>query len=384
VTAAAEIRSWDEFTKLPFTTKKDLSADQAARPPYGSNLTFPRSEYVRIHQTSGTTGEPLRCLDTAESWSWWGRCWETVFRSAGVTAEDRIFYAFSFGPFIGFWSSYEGARMLGALAFPGGGMSSYQRLKAILANDITVLVCTPTYALHLAEVAEQEGIDITTSSVVKTIHAGEPGAGLPSTRKRIETAWGAQTFDHAGATEIGAWGFESTLQNGLHVNEAEFIAEVIDPQTGQASTEGELVLTNLGRPGFPVIRYRTGDRVRLATEPDGSGLTYLRLEGGVIGRVDDVLIIRGINVFPSAIENILRSIPEVGEFAVDVYREEELDEMVIRMEISGNDPAETATSAERAVRNALGLRPRVEPVPFGSLPRFDLKARRFTDHRTRE
>jgi phenylacetate-CoA ligase len=381
VHSSRDIRSWDDFRRLPFTTKKELSADQAGNPPYGSNLSFPRDAYVKIHQTSGTTGEPLRCLDTAESWDWWAECWASVFRAAGVTTSDRVFYGFSFGPFIGFWSSYEGARKVGALAFPGGGMSSFQRLKAILANEITVLVCTPTYALHLAEVAEQEGIDLSKSSVTTTIHAGEPGAGLPATRARIQKAWGAKTFDHAGATEVGAWGFECVGQSGLHVNEGEFIVEIIDPATGEAASEGEVVITNLGRPGYPVFRYRTGDRAKIDTSPCSCGRTYARLEGGVIGRVDDVLIVRGINVFPSAIENILRSIPEIGEFAVDVYRTHELDDMVIRVEVTSGDAAEVAAAADNAIRNALSLRAKVEAVEFGTLPRFDLKARRFADHR---
>jgi phenylacetate-CoA ligase len=384
ITKSAQLKSFDDFHKLPFTTKKELSADQIDHPPDGTNLTFPRERYVRTHQTSGTTGEPLRCLDTVESWNWWARCWASVYRSVGVTAVDRIFFAFSFGPFIGFWSGYEGAQLIGALAIPGGGMSSFQRLKAIIANEITVLVCTPTYALHLAEVADQEGIDLPGSSVNVTIHAGEPGASLPSTRKRIEDAWGARTFDHVGATEVGAWGFECQSQSGIHVNEGEFIAEVIDPVTLQPATEGELVITNLGRQGMPVVRYRSGDRVKWDTSPCECGRTFARLEGGVIGRVDDVIIIRGVNIFPSAIENIVRSFPDIGEFAVDVHRHHELDDMKIRIEVSSDNASEVAEDVSKAIRNAVGIRARVDAVPFGSLPRFDLKARRITDHRPKE
>lgn len=381
ITKSAQLHTFDDFYKLPFTTKKELSADQADHPPDGTNLTFPRDRYVRIHQTSGTTGEPLRCLDTVESWNWWARCWASVYRSVGVTPADRIFFAFSFGPFIGFWSGYEGAQLIGALAIPGGGMSSFQRLKAIVANDITVLVCTPTYALHLAEIADEERIDLAASSVNVTIHAGEPGASLPTTRKRIEDAWGARCFDHVGATEVGAWGFECQHQSGIHINEGEFIAEVIDPVTLQPATEGELVITNLGRQGMPVVRYRTGDRVVWDPTPCDCGRTFARLEGGVIGRVDDVIIIRGVNIFPSAIENIVRGFPEIGEFAVDVHRRQELDDMEIRVEVSGDQPAEVVENVSKAIRNAVGLRTRVEAVPVGSLPRFDLKARRINDHR---
>ena len=373
--------SLDDYQRLPFTTKEELSADQTSNPPYGTNHTFSRAEYVRIHQTSGTTGAPLRWLDTAESWSWWARCWKTVYDAAGVTSADRIFFAFSFGPFIGFWSAYEGADRIGALSIPGGGMTSLQRLSAILFNDISVLVCTPTYALHLAEVAEAEGIDIANSGVRATIHAGEPGASLPSTKRRIESAWGAKCYDHVGATEVGAWGFECQAQAGVHLNEREFIFEVVDPTTGSYADEGELVITNLGRVCMPVIRYRTGDRVKLRSGVCECGLSYRRLDGGVIGRLDDALIIRGVNVYPSAIENIVRGFPEVREFAVDVFRRGALDEMEIRLESRAPEFSVLGDEVSKAIRKALGLRVAVKLVDCGSLPRFELKARRFTDHR---
>ena len=376
-----EIRTFDDYRRLPFTTKQELSADQLAHPPYGTDLTFPRHEYIRVHQTSGTTGEPLRWLDTQESWRWWARCWATVYQAVGVTGMDRIFFAFSFGPFIGFWSAYEGAQLVGALSIPGGGMSSSQRARAVVVNDISVLVSTPTYALHVAEVAENEGIDIRNSNVRITIHAGEPGASIPATKQRIEQAWGARCYDHAGATEVGGWGFECQAQSGLHVNEGEFIVEVIDPATLQPASEGELVITNLGRLGSPVIRYRTGDRAKLVVAACDCGRTFRRFEGGVIGRVDDVITVRGVNVFPSALENIIRRFREVGEFAVVVYREHELDEMEIRVEVIRDEPETVAAAVAREVRNSLGLRAHVNPVPLGTLPRFDLKARRFSDQR---
>jgi len=382
--SAEDIRTLEDYKKLPLTTKSELSADQLLNPPYGSNLTFAREEYTRIHQTSGTKGEPLRCLDTDESWSWWGRCWATVYKAAGIKPTDRIFFAFSFGPFIGFWSAYEGAKLIGALCIPGGGMSSYQRLNAILTHEATVLVCTPTYALHLAEAAEDEGIDIANSSIHTLIHAGEPGASLPSTRERIQIAWGATVFDHAGATEVGAWGFESNFHSGLHINEGEFIGEVVDPVTLEPADEGELVITNLGRIGMPVIRYRTGDRVRVSKVLCKSGRTFRLFDGGVIGRVDDVFIIRGVNVFPSALENIIRQSPEIGEFAVDVHRRGELDDLDIRIEVSQSDPQRASADLSKRIRSGIGIRANVKAVPYGSLPRFDLKARRFTDNRSDE
>jgi phenylacetate-CoA ligase len=376
-----DIQTREDLQNLPFTNKAELSEDQVSNPRFGSNLTYPEEKYIRLHQTSGTTGEPLLWLDTRESWDWWARCWATVYRAAGVTPQDRIFFAFSFGPFIGFWSAYEGARKMNSLAIPGGGMSSYQRAKSIIANEISVLVCTPTYALHLAEVAEEEGLDIAKSNVRISIHAGEPGASLPGTKRRIEDAWGARCYDHVGATEVGAWGFECQASSGVHVNEGEFICEVIDPETEQPADEGELVITNLGRAGMPLIRYRTGDRVKANAEPCACGRSFLRFEGGVIGRIDGALNVRGINIFPSAIENIIRRFPEIGEFAVNVRTLRSLDEMGIEIELKSGDPDELTAAVVKGMRDGVGLRVTVQSVPVGTLPRFDMKAKRFTDHR---
>jgi len=382
IDAPEDVAGWPEFHGLPFTTKEELSRDQVANPLYGSNLTYPLDRYVRVHQTSGTTGRPLRWLDTAKDWAWFADGWVTVFRAAGVTPSDRIFFAFSFGAFIGFWSAFEAARALGALAIPGGGSSSHQRIRAILEHEATVLCSTPTYALRLEEVAREEGIDLKASRVRVTIHGGEPGAGLESTRRRIEAAWGARCFDHAGATEVGPWGYECEEQAGLHLNEGMFIFEVIDPGSGSPGEEGELVVTNLGRTGSPVIRYRTGDRVRLSSSPCPCGRTFQRLEGGVMGRIDDVKIVRGVLVIPSAIEDLVRAFPEVAEFAVDVHRRGALDEMTVRLEVTGTEsPEAVAHQVERALGDALGLRVETRLAPPGTLPRFEFKSRRFTDHR---
>ena len=262
VTHPNDVQSFADYQQLPFTTKEELSTDQVSHPPYGTNLTFPLERYTCLHRTSGTTGSPLRWLDTAESWDWWGKCWGEIYRAAGVTSADRLMIAFSFGPFIGFWSAYHGAQQLGALIIPNGGMTSDQRIRAMLSNDVTVLIATPTYALRLAEVAEQDGINLPEEASIRvTIHAGEPGASLSATKHRIESRWGARAYDHAGATEVGAWGVMCESQAGVHLNEDEFICEVLDPETGNPSDEGELVITNLGRVGMPVIRYRTGDYV---------------------------------------------------------------------------------------------------------------------------
>ena len=371
--SAGDLRGWHDFARLPLTTKTELAEDQTAHALFGTNLTYPLERYVRVHQTSGTTGVPLRWLDTQESWEWWARCWGFVLAGAGVTAADRAFFPFSFGLFVGFWAGFEGARALGALAIPGGGQDSPTRLAVMQTLGATVLVCTPSYALHLLQIARERGVDPAALPVRVTVHAGEPGAGIPSVRARIEAGWGARAFDHAGMTEMGAYGYECQEQAGLHVNESEFIAQVIDPATGAAADEGELVLTNLGRFGSPLIRYRTGDRVRRATTPCACGRTFLRLEGGILGRLDDMLIVRGVNVFPTAIEAVVRRFP-VEEFQIEVFREGELDEVRVHLEVDGG--AEGARRVQEALRATLGIRLEVAPVPAGSLPRFELKARR--------
>jgi len=379
--SANDLRSLADLRHLPFTTKRELVDDQAANPLFGTNLSCPVARYVKYHQTSGTTGKPLRWLDTEESWQWWTRCWGSVYRAAGVGPGDRIFFAFGFGPFIGFWSAYDAARLVGAMAIPGGGMSSERRLHAIVENAATVLVCTPTYALHLAEIAARNGIDIAHSHVRVTIHAGEPGASIPSTRQCIEARWGAECFDHPGATEVGAFGFSCSARSGVHLNESEFVFELLDPRTGQPTEEGELVVTNLGRHGMPVIRYRLGDLARLDMTPCDCGRTYARALGGIIGRVDDMVTVRGVNVYPSAIEAIVRQFPAITEFFTEVTRQEEMDELHLQIEASGAEGDHIARALAQRVQQQLALRATVTVVAAGTLPRLETKARRFADKR---
>lgn len=382
ITRPNDVQTLADYRQMPFTTKAELSVDQVSHPPYGTNLTFPLEKYTCLHRTSGTTGEPLRWLDTTESWDWWGKCWREIYDAAGVTSADRLMLAFSFGPFIGFWSAYRGAQQLGALTIANGGFTSEQRIRAILSNEVTVLICTPTYALRLAEVAVAEGVDLREESSVRvTIHAGEPGASLPATKQRIEDAWGARAYDHAGATEVGAWGVMCEPQAGVHLNENEFICEVLDPETGDPAGAGELVITNLGRIGMPVIRYRTGDYVKLRSAPCECGRKSRVLAGGVTGRLDDAIIIRGLNVYPATIENIILKFPEVREFTVRAYSTETFDELEIQVESTNPNPMDTVTAVTAAIRDVLGLRAVVKSVPLGTLPRYELKSKRFTDQR---
>ncbi len=375
--------SWEDFERLPLTTKTELAADQEAHPPFGRNLAVPPEAFIRIHQTSGSTGRPLRWLDTAETWDWWARCWTTIYHAAGAGPEDRLFFAFSFGPFIGFWSAFEGARYLGALAISGGGQTTEERVRHLVDLEATVLLCTPTYALRLGSVAREMGVDLSASRLRVAILAGEPGAQVPETRARIQELLGAQIFDHAGMTEVGATSFECQAHpGGTHLNEAEFIFEVLDPATGRPTSEdGELVVTNLGRAAMPVIRYRTGDRIRWNDRPCPCGLTFARMDGGILGRVDDMMTVRGVNVFPSAIENIVRAYPEIQEFRILVFEREGLTELALEVE---SEPQHLQQLAERVrldVHRLLSLRVEVRGLSPGTLPRAELKARRLVRSR---
>jgi phenylacetate-CoA ligase len=379
----------DPLERLPFTFRAELEEDQANSPPYGTNLTFPLDHYCRYHQTSGSGGgTPMRWLHTAESGTWWKKLWGTIYRAAGVTPTDRILFPFSFGPFIGFWAAFDGATHLGNLCIPAGGLSTQARLRMMLDNEATVVCCTPTYALRMAEVARAEGIDLVSSKVRALIVAGEPGGSIPEVRERIETAWGARVFDHTGMTEMGALSFECAQNRGtgVHVIESEFIAEVIDPKTLEplpSGEVGELVLTNLGRWGSPLIRYRTGDQVRLVRpeKPCACGRWFARLEGGILGRVDDMFIVRGNNVFPTAVEAVIRRFPEIVEFRCEVSSGSGALTQV-KLEIEPATPVvadgpELCGRIARAVQAALSFRPDVVIVPRDSLPRFELKSKRF-------
>jgi len=373
------------LARLPFTTKADLEEDQVQNPPFGTNLTFPLERYTRIHHTSGTTGRPLWWLDTPESWSWFAGCWDETYRAAGVAPGDRVFFPFSFGPFVGFWAGFESASRLGVLAIPGGGLGTGARLRLIRETGATVFAATPTYALRLAAEARSDGFDLASTAVRKVIVAGEPGGSIPETRARIEEAWGARCYDHAGMTEIGAYGFDCGEDPpGLHVHEDEFFIEVVDPRTLAPvpdGAEGEVVITNLGRTGSPAIRYRSGDLVRLVTGRCACGRTSPRLVGGILARMDAMLFVRGNNVYPSAVEAIIRRFTQIEEFRVRAVKAAEMTELVIEIEPVSPEEGDAARSLEKRVAAALEttllFRSVVRVVPPGTLPRFELKGKRF-------
>ena len=337
---------------------------------------------MRQHQTSGTTGTPLKVWETRESWDWMTRLWLRQFHALDVTAKDTVFMAFNFGQGLGLWNALDAGMQLGALTITGGGLSSLQRVESIVQNRATVLICTPSYALRLAETAQANGIDVTNSAVRTIVTAGEPGASIPGTRARIEEAWGARLYDSPGATEVGHIGMACQSQS-VHVAESEFYVEMLNPLTLEPAgpgDAGEIVITNFGRPFAPVIRYRTGDIAKASYERCPCGRTLMRFDGGILGRSDDMFVVRGVNVFPSAIEAIIRESSDVTEYAVEVFEDRGMFALRIRIEV--RPPADTGDRLTRQLQDVfhrrLFLKTDIEVVPAGTLPRFDGKAKRVT------
>ncbi len=370
---------------VPLTTKQDWIEDQKAHPPYGTNLSFPMEAYTRCHQTSGTTGTPMRWLDTPETWNAMLDAWGQVFDAAGTKASDRVFFAFSFGPFLGFWTAFESAQKRGCFCLSGGGMTTETRLRAMLENRCTVLCCTPTYAMRLGEVARASGMDAHAFSLHSIVVAGEPGGSLPAVKEQLAGLWPkARVFDHHGMTEVGPVSYECPRYPcRLHVMEDAFVAEVIDPETLEPTEpggRGELILTTLNRLGSPLIRYRTGDLVQPVTrETCACGTRDLALEGGIIGRCDDMVVVRGVNIYPSALDQLIRACGGVVEYRVEVQTVRNLDELMVTIE-----PEDSVRNVDalierlsRTFQVALALRVPVKAVASGTLPRFDMKARRW-------
>ncbi len=380
--------SLDAFKQhCPFTTKTDLSRDQVDHPPYGSNLTFPLESFTRFHQTSGTTGVPLRWLDTPESWKVLLSCWREVYRAAEIGPKDRVMFTFSFGPFLGFWSAFEAAESLGCLCLPGGGLGTRERLNLMMDNAVTVLCCTPTYAIHLAEVARKEMLDLSSLPLRRLIVAGEPGGSIPETRGILEALWPTvRVVDHHGMTEVGPVTFECPSRPGyLHLIENSYLAEVVDPQTLDPVADGEtgeLILTTLRRHGMPLLRYRTGDLVRMearASERCDCGRVERAIVGGILGRTDDMVIIRGVNIYPSAVERIVRSFRGISEYRVRVNTVATLKELEVDIEFEPHftDIQSLAMDLENKFQAAFALRIPVRVVDCGQLHRFELKAKRW-------
>ncbi|MFM8173127.1 MAG: phenylacetate--CoA ligase family protein [Pirellulaceae bacterium] len=400
--APVRLQSVSDWKDLPTTEKEDL-IDPDHPMGLARHHRLPVESYARYHRTSGTMGKPLVMLDTKEDWQWWRDTWQWVLDAAQVTKQDRVLMAFSFGPFIGFWSAHDACLDRGAMVIPAGGLSTSSRLDLLLASQATVLASTPSYALHLTELALERNLPIASSRVRTILVAGEPGGSQQAVRRMLESSWDAKVIDHAGATELGPWGFGDSQGAGLRVIETEFFAEFLPwaPAVTKGSAEDggiersdgdltgiplaspdalylpspthELVLTPLGRFGSPLIRYRTGDLVRPVFEAEG----LVRLEGGILGRRDAMWVIRGVNIYPGSVETILRSECGVNEFQVRAVRRGSLDQLEIDVEPGSISPPQIA----QILHARLALRVDVREVAEGSLPRSEGKAKRFHDQR---
>ncbi len=364
---------------LPFTTKREIEEDVRAHPPFGTNLSHPLEAYTRFCQSSGSQGTPVPSLDTAADWAAMLDVWDEVFEQAGIAASARILFAFSFGPFLGFWTAFEAATRRGNLVIPSGGLQSEARLQLLARFEVEVLCCTPTYALRLGNLLREQPEHLRQQIQVRSILvAGEPGGSIAATRERIHQLWGARVHDHHGMTETGPVTYEVADRPGsLVVHEASFHAEVLNSNDLEVALgeSGELVLTTLDRIGRPLIRYRTGDLVRKGAPWHGR----LCLDGGILGRIDDMIIVRGVNIYPSAIEAVLRRFSEIAEYQVRPTTRAEMVELEVLIEILEHvaDPEAIVDQASSALYDAFSLRIAVSQAPPNSLPRSDFKSRRW-------
>ena len=378
--SANEWNCFEDFIRdFPFTEKQDLARDRQEHPPYGTNLTFPVSEYKKFNQTSGTQGKPMAWLDTMDDWNWMLGNWDRVLEAAGVHPGARCFFAFSFGPFLGFWTAYEAAAQRGCVCIPAGGQSTEQRLNGILNQKAEYLFCTPTYAMRLTNYAEEAGIDLSGHKLKSIIVAGETGGSLIEVRNRIRTGWGngVAVHDHYGMTEVGPVAYEMPGgQGGLRIILDSYYPEVIDPKNldpVKDGDRGELVLTTPGRMGCPVFRYRTGDLVKIQSGIDEKGFPTVDLVGGILGRADDMVVVRGVNLYPSAVDSVITRFPEIKEYQVVFENRDSMLEAKIKIECEQN----IISALEGALQESFSLRIPVKTVESGTLPRHAMKARRW-------
>ncbi len=383
---AGDVRTLDDVRRIPFTEKEELRLSQAAHPPWGDFACIGPREAVRVFQTTGTTGRPVRVMLSRTDW------FDTYYRQFshfrcgyGLTEDDVLFVPFNYGLYVAWWGFQSAMEKAGLMGIPGGGLSSKDRLRAMLDWGATAICGTPSYLLYLAETARKNGIDLPSSSIRKVVAAGEPGASIPATKKAIQTQWGAECFDDIGSTEISNFGFECLAHEGTHVIEGMFLAEVVNPETREPLPDGqvgELILTNLCCESVPLIRYRTRDLVRFNRAPCACGRTSLRLEGGVLGRSDDMFHFAGVNVFPAQVQDLLHQVDEFSqEYQLIVPSQGSGRRLSIRVEPAREDLSGSQIEAARErlvemVKYRITVTPQVQVCEIGSLPRVEGKAKR--------
>jgi phenylacetate-CoA ligase len=359
--------------------------------PYGDALCVPIEQVTEFRQTSGTTGQPVYQPDTWQDWEWWAECWSFILWGQGYRPTDRVFIPFGYNVFVAFWAGHYAAEKIGCEVVPGGVLDTKARILKIQELRPTAMMGTPTYMLTMADTARNKmGLDPSQLSIQKITCAGEPGASIPSTKKRMEEAWGAKVYDHAGATEIGAWSFECEAQpGGMHVNEAMFLVEIEDPETGQIISapgrRGKMIITALDRQAQPCVRFDSKDIIEWSPEPCPCGRTFRLIRGGVVGRADDITKVKGVLLAPSAIEEVVRGIPDLGdEYEVTVEKIGHGDRITLKAEIMpGAEGRRKIIEAQLVdqLRLQTNLGYNLEFYDYGTLPRYEVKAKRFRDLR---
>ncbi len=386
-----DIKTYEDIKKVP-KTNKDMLRDVQSRPPfpYGDMLAVPLEDVTEFRQTSGTTGTPVYQADTWQDWEWWAESWAYILYAQGYRAADRVFLPFGYNIFVAFWAGHYAAEKVGCEVVPGGVLDTEARILKMQELKCTAFMATPTYVLGMADTANKMGIDPKSLGIRRITCAGEPGACIPTTKKRIEDAWGASVYDHIGATEIGAWSYMCTSQSrGLHVNEGFFLVEIEDIDTGEIvetpNRNGAMVITAFDRTAKPCIRFDSKDVIRWADYDCECGRTFRIIDGGVVGRADDITKVKGVLLAPTAIEEVVRSFSELGdEYEVVVSKKGDIDDIVLKIELKTEfegkkDDILLRLKDRLRVKTNLGYK--MEVHPFGSLPRYEVKAKRFKDLR---
>lgn len=387
------LRSVEDLRALPTMGKKEHQDSLASREPLGTNLAVDPADVVRLHFSSGTTGTPTPVAWTAADLDRWADLYARGAYGFGVRHTDVYQCILSFAWFVGGLGTHTAFERVGAMCIPGGNQESLRQLEAIKRFGTTFTTISPSYAVHLAEVAREHDIDLAALSVDKILMAGEPGGSIPATRQLIEDMWGATAFDGYGSLEFQPIAWECTEQAGLHLFEDFVLAEVVDPDTVEPVPDGEtglLLLTHLDKQAHPFVRWSTGDIVARDRGPCACGRTTARLVGGVRGRVDDMLVVRGVNVFPTAVEAIVRAEQRcTGEYQVVVddtvrdARSGHLTGIVVDVEIhptndtDGRSADAVAGQLTDRIKTTLNVRAHLHPHPEGALPRATHKAQRL-------
>lgn len=404
-----DFKSIQDIRKGPITVKEDFAISEKENPPFGDFHCLTMDEWKKegfiVFSTGGTTAKPRLFMVSLKDKDTWSYLYARALWAFNIRPGDILFNTSVYGPFPGMWGAHYGAHLIGCPIIPGGGMDSRRRMFFIKELKATVLIGIPSYVLHLAEEARKMGIDPAKDTEIKhVVLMAEPGACVPSTKNRIENDWSAITHDYFGHTEAfmgGALGYscyEEDLHHDRpvndHISEDMAIVEVVDPNTFdpvEKEEKGVTVVTNLMSVTYPAFRYVMGDLMRYTDDLCECGRTFGRALGGLLGRVDDMLKIKGTVIYPSAIEDVLRSFKELGnEYEVIITKINELDDILIRAEINPNVTKENLDDVkeklERDLYITLGVKTKVELLPYGTLPRYtrgdlDAKAKRIKDLR---